>query len=209
MDHPRRSALGFSTTRARPHVRGRRAYWRLKSWVWAVSVSALVILSGCNEPADLSKQGVPSVSETALTADEIMARVKRQYREASSYQDDGVQKETSVAPSTAKPVEYAYKTRFERLSGRFLLTYDLPGRSYSVLRQANADVRSFDSHDDGPEQNESLLSALHIANGVSNGTALLIPCILLPAEINQSPFWGGRMIHDLRRVEDEKLHGAP
>lgn len=109
-------------------------------------------------------------------------------------------------PETLNPVTSEFRLRYDRQSSQFAMAYLEPCRSY-VVKQSSSAIQSFDSVKDEPEQRESLLSALHIANGVSLGTALLVPHLLEPDEVNRSSFWG--YVKQLRRIGNEDIEGVP
>ncbi len=155
------------------------------------------LLPGCGQQVRLDKE---------LSADDIMASVKRVYRECSTYQDQGVQTEEHELPESENRVKNTFRLRYDRQSKEFAFAYVLLDRSY-VVKQSSTGIQTIDSDDDQPEQANSLLSALHIGNGVSCGTATLIPCLLKPTEVNQSSFWG--YVQKLRRVDDEVVAGVP
>jgi len=141
-----------------------------------------------------------------LSAEAIMDAIKNAYRKCATYQDDGTQAEKYILPETMNPVMSQYRLRYDRHRSEFAFAYLQPHRSY-VVKQSAAVVQSFDSESSEPQRRDSLVSALHIANGVSNGTALLISPLLEPEKVDRSSFWSD--ITQLQRIPDEDIDGVP
>jgi hypothetical protein len=158
----------------------------------------------------------PASGDAALTSVDILERVRAKYSGSATYRDKGEHTQTSTNADGKVDAERAeLAIYYQRDSGDFRFDFNnkLPDATYecSVRRQA-AHIEMTDRGYGRPPQTEhrdSLLSALHVFNGATNGTALLIPCLLAPNEVNQSAFWGGGVIRDVARVEDAPSGGQP
>jgi hypothetical protein len=202
----------------------------------AVCCAALVGLGSCEAPALPSSSSAksapaeqpesatpaaasaadPASGDAALSSVDILERVRARYSGAATYRDEGEHTQTSTtADGKVNAERAALATYYQRDSGdfRFDFNNELRDTTYqcSIRRQAGRIEMTSEGYGRPPqtEHRDSLLSALYVFNAATNGTALLIPCLLAPSEVNESAFWGGGVIRDVTRVEDAPSGGQP
>lgn len=137
--------------------------------------------------------------ETRPTAEQLLADVRQRYRNLATYSDVGSYDEKYFY--TGEENSATFRTVFDRDSGTFGIEWSSnanPGsvnellrtfRRFVVSRLAAGTVEITDSHDNEKLTRQELMSALHVANGVTNGTGLMVPVLLMPSELNSSSFW--------------------
>ncbi|MCA9179054.1 MAG: hypothetical protein KDB14_31540 [Planctomycetales bacterium] len=133
----------------------------------------------------------------------ILAKVRRRYAEATNYRDSGELLERR-GDSLAR---HSFRHALSRASGEFLFLLKSARRSYAIQRDAAGQTWVGDSDATEPEPRDSLESALSVARRMSKSTSIIVPHLLLPEELSESPFW--KAATELSRVADQAIDGAP
>ena len=159
--------------------------------------ASLVLIFACSKE-DLVENDI----QDEVTAHFIMGQMDKVYSESMSYQDSG-ENTTLFFHDTilSNKVVKSFKLAFLR-TGQFRFEYREieKDRLYIIIRNKdNKTYRWWTLHPE-EEEKESLYSALAAAAGVSSGTSLHIPELLLPNEIDPYRI---RNLENITRLDDD------
>lgn len=158
----------------------------------------------------------------ALSAEQILDRVISTYASADSYLDEGEVRTLYLSPRGNHTDVKPFSTAFVRPTDfRFEFKHrndeDDEWQSYVVWRDGNA-VKKWWSIDPGVKNVETLSLAIGGATGVSSGSALAIPSLLLPdfvvkrySSLTELKLQGEENVegHAAYRIEGNDLGGRP
>lgn len=141
----------------------------------------------------------------ALTAAQILTGMAETYQRCKTYRDSGVVKTVFIMPDQrTRTVEKPFTTAFVR-PDRFRFEYQdnsLNRTTRYIVWREGTKVQIWWDIKPGVTEQPSLRSALSAAAGVSGGSSLLLPALLLPSEI---PPYRLAQITEVARIEDAKL----
>ena len=145
--------------------------------------------------------------EAALTPEKILVEMARVYGGCRSYRDTGNVTILTLTDGGRAGSERPFATAFVR-PDRFRFQFTDPGlgerSSRYVVWTDGTEVRSWWDAKPGVRRPASLQEALGIAAGISGGSSVRIPGLLLPKDIGQ-----GAPLVGAERVEDGVDRGAP
>jgi hypothetical protein len=134
----------------------------------------------------------------------LLERAAEVYGGIHSYTDQGVTTEVLTQGEDRTMTRMTFRTAFVRPDRfRYEFKNDLTGERL-VIRQENAEAKVFWSGD-GQVTTTSFPLAMARATGVSRGTAVLIPHMLLPGLIQS---WGLTDMEDAKESGEEVLAGV-
>jgi hypothetical protein len=156
---------------------------------------------------------LPAVAQQASrpTAQEILDRMGSAYGEAYSYQDSGSLRTTWLLDDGSKRVtERRFKTAFVRRE-RFRYEYSERDELRYIIWAHGRDVRAWSEFKPSAENVPSIGYGLGAAAGVSGGTSMTVPTLLMPDEVFSALEAGARQVvyADPVLLSDDVLSGVP
>jgi outer membrane lipoprotein-sorting protein len=155
----------------------------------ALALGALVLAA----PLPAQEQA-PATGQTTLTPVRILLSMERAYRTCRSYRDSGVVTSTILTDGGRAGSERPFKTAFLR-PGQFRFQFTDPGlgeRSSSyIVWSDGTQVRSWWDAQPGVRNPGSVYDALAVATGISGGSSVRVPSLLLPQEFGGGPLLVG------------------
>jgi hypothetical protein len=139
-----------------------------------------------------------------LTATDIIQRMQEAYAMSRSYSDTGVVKTVFIHPDRKRTVEKPFTTAFIR-PDQFRFEYrekkPIFGERRFIIFRKGKDLQIYSDLKLGM-QLESLDRAVAAATGISGGSAIRVPAMLLPSEIK----WRRAIRFNMpKRVEDDRI----
>jgi outer membrane lipoprotein-sorting protein len=139
-----------------------------------------------------------------LTATEIIQRMQETYATSRSYSDSGVVKTVFIHPDRKRTVEKPFTTAFIR-PDQFRFEYrekkPIFGERRFIIFRNGKDFQTY-SDLELPMQFESLDRAVAAATGISGGSAIRVPAMLLPSEIK----WRRAIrFNNPKRIDDDRI----
>jgi len=145
--------------------------------------------------------------DAALAPETILLRMARVYRNCRSYRDSGEVRTTLLTDGGRAGSDRPFKTAFvrpERFRFQFTDT-GLGERSSSYIVWKDGDeVHSWWDAKPGVRNAGTLQDGLRIAAGVSGGSSIRIPGLLLPGSVGEGP-----LIIAAERIQDGSDRGVP
>jgi hypothetical protein len=140
-------------------------------------------------------------------AGQILLAMKRAYASCRSYRDTGLVKTTSVTDEHSSfGSELPFATAFVR-PGRFRFQFTDTGlgerASAYIVWSDGAEVRSWWDAKPGVRRPASVREALEVATGISGGSSVRVPGLLMPDALP-----GGRPAHRPERIADADDRGV-
>ncbi len=133
-------------------------------------------------------QQAPAPDE--LSPVQILLRMERTYRNCRSYRDSGDVRSSGVTDGGRFSTERPFATVFVR-PGRFRFEFTDTGlgdRSSKYIVWVDGDtLRSWWDAKPGVRRPESLQQALDVASGISGGSSLRVPGMLMPEVVGSGP----------------------
>lgn len=161
-----------------------------------------------------------SAEGPAMSAEQIMTQVISTYASCNSYLDEGEVRTVFLDPRGKRTVVKPFATAFVRPSDFRFEFKDRRGEEdwerYIIWRSAEA-VKTWWSIDPGVKTSEDLPMAIAGATGVSSGSAVAIPSLLLPEmsgmryeTLTNLKLGGVEKVngHDAYRIEGQDRNGA-
>jgi len=157
--------------------------------------------------AAAAPQTAPERAESGpATAVQILRAMEKVYAGCRSYRDSGEVRTGIVTDGGRAGSDRPFATAFVR-PGRFRFSFTDPGlgeRSSSYIVWADGtDIRAWWDAKPGVRRPGSLQAALAPAAGISGGSSVRIPGLLLPAELGDGP-----LLVAPERIDDGDDHGV-
>ncbi len=163
-----------------------------------------VLLSGAAAWAAPPPQGQPA--EGSPGAVTILRAMEKVYASCRTYRDSGAVRTGIVTDGGRAGSERPFTTAFVR-PGRLRFSFTDPGlgerASSYIVWSDGADVRAWWDAKPGVRRQRSLREALAPAAGISGGSSVRIPGLLLPAELGEGP-----LLIAPERIEDGDDRGV-
>jgi outer membrane lipoprotein-sorting protein len=160
-----------------------------------VALGVLVLAAPLPAPAQ-----PPSTGQAGQTPVRILLSMERAYRTCRSYRDSGVVTSTILTDGGRAGSERPFRTAFVR-PGWLRFQFTDPGlgeRSSSyIVWSDGTQVRSWWDAQPGVRNPGSVYDALAVAAGISGGSSVRVPSLLLPQE-----FGGGPLLVGPERTDD-------
>ncbi len=141
-----------------------------------------------------------------LSDDDIIKRVVKEHANLSTYRDNST---ATMTYTTANPYTVVKQSKLVYSGdGRFRYEYyevGKPDTKYIIHRDANMKVTSWWDVTDVLKEYDSLEEPLAAATGVSDGTAFIVPALLLPDEFDGHNSF--KTLTRIERGEDEVIDG--
>jgi outer membrane lipoprotein-sorting protein len=177
-------------------------------WEGAVSVRPLLVVmlwaAALGVPAN-DASAYPD--EAAVTPEKILVEMARVYGGCRSYRDTGNVMTATLTEGGRAGSERPFATAFVR-PNRFRFQFTDPGlgerSSRYIVWTDGTEVRSWWDAKPGVRRPASLQEALGIAAGISGGSSIRIPGLLLPKDVGQ-----GAPLVGAERIEDGVDRGVP
>ncbi len=174
---------------------------RALKWPLALAMSAL----GAVAPA--APQAAPGTAvEGSPTAVTILRAMEKVYASCRTYRDSGAVRTGIVTDGGRAGSDRPFTTAFVR-PGRLRFSFTDPGlgerASSYIVWSDGADVRAWWDAKPGVRRPRSLQAALAPAAGISGGSSVRIPGLLLPAELGEGP-----LLIAPERIEDGDDRGV-
>src|SRR3990170_3310227 len=154
----------------------------------------------------LAQEGSTRGDDAALAPETILLRMARVYRTCQSYRDSGEVRTTLLTDGGRAGSDRPFHTAFARLD-RFRFQFTDPGlgerSSAYIVWSDGTEVRSWWDAKPGVRRPESLQAALAVAAGVSGGSSIRVPGLLLPSSIGEGP-----LVIAAERIQDGTDRGV-
>jgi outer membrane lipoprotein-sorting protein len=155
----------------------------------------------------VAQESPTRVDEATLTPVKILLEMEKVYAGCRGYQDTGVVKTATLTEGGRAGSERPFTTAFVR-PDRFRFQFTDPGlgerSSRYIVWTDGTEVRSWWDAKPGVRRPESLQAALGIAAGISGGSSVRVPGLLLPKAVGE-----GAPLIGAERIEDGVDRGVP
>lgn len=151
------------------------------------------------------------ISAPNIEASEIISRMIEVYASCSSYQDQGIVRTVFIEETGNRNDEKPFTTAFQRQPHKFRFEYQsklpIPGASpmRHIIWSKGEEVKVWWDVQPGIQTLSSLAMAIAGATGVSSGSSLTTPHLLMP---NMIDAWSIPSWTDLERLDDGVVNKA-
>ena len=138
----------------------------------------------------LAQEGSTRGDEATLAPETILLKMARVYRNCRSYRDSGEVRTTLLTDGGRAGSDRPFSTAFVR-PDRFRFQFTDPGlgerSSAYIVWTDGGEVRSWWDAKPGVRRPDSLQSALGVAAGISGGSSVRVPGLLMPGSVGEGP----------------------